>query len=258
MSNVRWMPDNAVMQRLAKYAGAVVGAAALSAALGASLVMSAAPAWAQATYNATGVPATLSSTDSPATTYNYEIVVADEFDINDVSLSINFFGNSASYTDLFLIGPDQTKIELTSYSCRSGPVVWGTRTYLSPNETELDTGVPDPANTALIGPEQDVSGGVAATYRFADGGIRVGQAGEAGTACEIYYNAIYPNGATWPSTGSEAGNVGQVGGYITLPASTVYSPEVGNFSDFNGKAAKGTWVLQIVHYPGRSRGQLPI
>ena len=236
LSNVRWMPDNAVMQRLAKYAGAVVGAAALSA----ELAMSAAPAWAQATYSmTTGLPVT-ADYDSPSTplTFTRTITVAYEFDINDLTMQINLFLPTIQNIDVYLTDPSgAVTIRVLYYHCGGAPISFCERTYSNNQASPSVTGEND---------------GIPATYTFADGGETIGDdngSNTPGTVCyEINSNAgraaTNPDWPTWTSAADRPlpdsnweDNNGDVpdepwpvaGAYRKLPASRVYEPAQGNF-----------------------------
>jgi autotransporter-like protein/Big-like domain-containing protein len=204
----------------------------------ASIFLSAAPqalAY-QEIYTSSDAPFTFpTALGSPA--QDFEIVITEDFTVESLKLDLGVFMGLVSKSDFTLISPAGTSIQLTAYSCRQIPVVFGQRNYV--DETALTNASPDPV--ALPG--------TPASYTFEDGGAYLGGffvngAAERGACYDRWQNTV-PDLPDWPSV---APGWGRTGAWAQLPTGVSYRPDTGAFSDFAGESAQGTWILRLREY----------
>lgn len=232
---------------LAKRLGRFACPMCLATALGAASLLAGTPASAnQGSYVPTGGDSLPQQVDwdQSRTEFNFLIEVNDDFTVDDVSLTVEMFSPVISLLDIYLEAPDGTRITLADFSCRGGPMAFGTRVYTS--DVNAPTAVED--------------GGIPASYTFADGGMPIGvdEQTDTGTGCWNYWENrdrvtwTWPSRAlgeslTDPSTGDTFTNYRNVqGAFMKLPDGNMYGPQEGAFSDFDGQSARGTWTVTLV------------
>ena len=192
-------------------------------------------------YSSPDAPETIDWRVAGGQEYTFEINVTDNFKVDGLSLSIDWFSPIVSFVDVFLESPDGTRITVVDWVCRGGPVAWGSRVYQS--DVNRPMAVED--------------GGIPASYTFADGGLPVGELStDIGSGCNAYWENRDRFSWTWPpeeaanwidpNTNQPFGNYRNVAGaFIQLPTSNTYGPQEGAFSDYDGKPAAGIWTVTV-------------